>query len=106
MLSFEVRNPLLAADFEVERTGTRTKILHRPALANFTDSFIYAIGGSYQYRYRREQYASVSRYSLQADEWHDEMPQLQQKRGAASACSLGNAIYVFGGDPFGSSPAA
>ena len=57
-------------------------------LANFLEKYIFLIGGA--------QSKIVSRYDIVNDTW-EEMPELNESRGYASACSLGGKIYVIGG---------
>ena len=40
---------------------------------------------------------SVSRYNLLRDLWDTGIPSMNIARAGASACSLGDGVYVFGG---------
>ena len=75
--------------YDLERNGV-IKIKSQLCLANLMDSFVFLIAGD------------VSRYSLTDHRW-EPMPNLEQPRMQASACSLGQnklsswKVYVFGG---------
>ena len=60
-----------------------------PCLANFQDSFVLIIGG--------EETRNVERISIVTSEAVSLAMQLNQERVSASACALGDAVYVFGG---------
>ena len=62
-------------------------------LANFFDEYLFVIGLS---EHRGISCANVSRYDIYDERW-GKMPELNEGRADASACSLGDNIYVIGG---------
>jgi hypothetical protein len=60
-------------------------------LSNIFDKYVFSIGG-YDFNHNK----SVSRYEISKDIW-EEMPDLNEAREKASACSFGGNIYVIGG---------
>ena len=56
-----------------------------PCLANYQDNFVVLIGG-----YRK---ASVVCFSFEREDW-TKLPSLNKNRDGASACSVGNSVYV------------
>ena len=67
-------------------------------LTNFLDAYVFFIGGIEVGRPRINNYLfkRVSRYDIVKNRW-EEMPELNKARFRASACSLGDNIYVVGG---------
>ena len=60
-----------------------------PCLASDSKKHIFVIGG--------KSLSSVSIYSLTTDSWSEELPDLTEERGYASACHLNGVIYVVAG---------
>ena len=73
----------------IEREGFFARQFFIPALTNFKDKFVFIIGGGYDSR-------GVLRYDFDQN-IVNQMPKLNRVRRFASACSLGDAIYVYGG---------
>ena len=81
-----------AACFSVEDRAPTDQPRYDPCLVNANDRFAYVIGG----HFKRCCLGSVSRYDTSSDVWQS-MPQLNIARAQASACFLGDIIYVICG---------
>ena len=80
------------SSFTVEkRTENIVKHGSKFCLANFLDKYVFVIGGCKEILFK-----SVSRYEISNDRWI-EMPELNEARAYANACSLGDNVYVIGG---------
>ena len=64
-------------------------------MANLSDKYVFMIGGSKTVLAKK----SVSRYDIENNRW-EYVHELNQARISASACSLKDKIYVFGGENF------
>ena len=78
--------------FTVKKRADRFDERKMFGLANLADKYVFMIGG---YK-NRISLKSVSRYDIANNRW-EYMPELSQGRYLASACSLKDKIYVFGG---------
>ena len=67
-------------------------------LVNLRDEKIILIGGSFEIDLvAHRSLTNVASYDLAKNAWKNDMPSLNEERAGASACLLGNCIYVFGG---------
>lgn len=79
---------LFGKHLTIERQRETSFIRYYPCLANFKDRFVFIIGKSS---------AKVAmRYSFAANNW-DPTPPMHCLRQNASACTLADYVYVFGG---------
>ena len=63
-------------------------------MASYKDETCFVIGGVNK---RRTYLSSVSRYNIIKDQWESGTPALNVPRMCASACSLGDCLFVFAG---------
>lgn len=80
--------------FTVEQKGRVDWNQDAFSLANFKNRFVFLINGANSRGATKE--SSVYRYSLARSEW-EQIPKLVQARKNASACSLGDSVYVLCG---------
>ena len=67
------------------------------SLVNFTDAYIFAIGGHRPKTFNQNQFSSVDLYNIETDTWQV-APPLNRARSSHSSCSIEETwIYTFCG---------
>ena len=78
--------------FSVKYKSPKIEPVQYPQVST-NSRYVFVIGGSVDGVISQ----AVARYDIKTDQWREDMPKLNQPRWRASACCLGQKVYVCGG---------